>query len=47
VSQVGDADAALLELGRAQLAELLDNKLFHAMTGLDRSAIAYLYAFAP
>lgn len=45
VSQIGDANAALLEAGRQQLAQLLDNELFAAMTGLARPTIAYVYAF--
>jgi hypothetical protein len=45
VAQVGDADAAKLEAGRAELAKLLDDALFAAMTGLERRAIAYVYAF--
>jgi hypothetical protein len=45
VSSASDADAAILEGGRAQLKALLDNTTLAALTGLTREKIAYLYAF--
>jgi hypothetical protein len=45
VSAVGDADAGLLEPGRAALADLFDNMLIQAVTGLDRATLAYVYSF--
>jgi hypothetical protein len=45
VSSVSDEDALLLELGRQQLAMLLDSNLFVSVTGLEREDIAYLFAF--
>lgn len=45
VSAVGAADAAALEVGRVELAKLLDDALFAMMTGLQRRSIAYVYAF--
>ena len=45
VAGVSDADATALEAGRLQLAELLDNEQFIALTGLEREDIAYIYAF--
>jgi hypothetical protein len=45
VSSVPDEDATLLEIGRQQLAPLLDNPLFVGVTGLEREDIAYLFAF--
>jgi hypothetical protein len=44
VSAVGDADAAQLEVGRAGLADLFDNPLIQALTGLDRARLAYVFA---
>ncbi|HEY0712904.1 MAG TPA: hypothetical protein VGF45_09540 [Polyangia bacterium] len=46
VSSVRDADAAQLELGRQQLAALLENPMLTGATWQRREAIAYLYAFA-
>jgi hypothetical protein len=45
VSSVADLDAMLLEMGRASLADLFDNPLIGALTGLDRAKTAYVYAF--
>jgi hypothetical protein len=44
-SDVGDADAALLEGGRADFATLLDDELFASLTGLTRGDLAYVYGF--
>lgn len=46
VSIVPDPLAQLLEDGRASLAELLDNPLVHAVVGLDRAKLSYVYAFS-
>ncbi len=45
VSSVSDQDAIQLEVGRVQLAALLDNATFVGVTGLRREDIAYLFAF--
>jgi hypothetical protein len=45
VSAVSDADAALLEVGRAGLADLFDNAIVQALIGLDRTKVAYVFAF--
>jgi hypothetical protein len=45
VSTVPDADAALLEAGRAELAELLDNPVFAPLTGVTRDSLVYTFAF--
>jgi hypothetical protein len=45
VSSVSNLDAMLLEAGRAALVDLFDNPLIGALTGLDRSKVAYVYAF--
>jgi hypothetical protein len=45
VSALSDAEAAVLEEGRAGLADLFDNPLIQALTGLDRAKTAYVYAF--
>jgi hypothetical protein len=47
VSSIGDADAAALESGRAQLAPLFDNPLFAPLTGVSRANLVYAYAFIP
>jgi hypothetical protein len=47
VSILGDADAAALESGRAQLAPLFDNPLFAPLTGVSRANLVYAYAFIP
>ncbi|HEY0707532.1 MAG TPA: hypothetical protein VGG33_12095 [Polyangia bacterium] len=46
VSSVSDANAAQLELGRQQLAPLLENPMLTGSTWQRREQIAYLYAFA-
>jgi hypothetical protein len=45
VSGVADADAAMLEAGRAALVELFDNPVIQALTGLERAKLAYVFAF--
>jgi hypothetical protein len=45
VDGVADADARDLEAGRKDFATLLDDPLFASLTGLDRGALAYVYAF--
>lgn len=45
VAGVSDADAAELEAGRRDLAELLDDPLFSLLTGLTREDLVYVYAF--
>jgi hypothetical protein len=45
VSSVGDADAASLEVGRQQLAALLENPMLTESTWQRREQIAYLFAF--
>jgi hypothetical protein len=46
LSTVPDADAALLEVGRAQLATLFDNPVFGPLTGITRETLVYCFAFA-
>lgn len=46
LSTVPDADAALLEVGRAQLAPLFDNPVLGALTGITREELVYCFAFA-
>lgn len=46
VSSVPDALAPLLEDGRASLADLLDNPLVQAVVGIERSKLAYVFAFS-
>ena len=45
VGGVSDADAVMLEAGRAALRDLFDNPVIQALTGLDRAKLAYVYAF--
>jgi len=45
ISTVSDADAALLEAGRLQLATLFDDPSFAALTGVTRESLVYCYAF--
>ena len=45
VSGVGDADAAMLEAGRQQLAPLFDNAALTGLTGLSRGNLVYCFAF--
>jgi hypothetical protein len=45
ISSVGDADATLLEYGRAQLADLFDNPVFGPLTGIQRENLVYCFAF--
>lgn len=45
VDGVSDADAAELESGRLDLAELLDDELFVVLTKLARADLVYVYAF--
>lgn len=47
VSGVSDADAMALEMGREGLAEVLDDPVFSALTGVTRANIVYAYAFFP
>ena len=47
VSGIADAEAAALELGRKQLAPLLDNPIFSPLTGVTRANLVYAYAFVP
>ena len=44
VPSVPDAEAAALELGRRQLAAVLDDMAFRTSTGITRDQLAYLYA---
>jgi hypothetical protein len=46
VSQVSNSDAQQLEAGRSALAAVFDNPLIQALTGLDRTKTAYVYAVA-
>ena len=46
ISSVPDGDAALLEVGRAQLATLFDNPVFGPLTGITRDKLVYCFAFA-
>jgi len=46
VGGVSDADAVMLESGRAALRELFDNAAIQVIIGLDRAKLAYVYAFA-
>lgn len=45
VSVLSDADAQVLEEGRLQLKDLLDNQTFMSLTRLTRENIVYLYGF--
>lgn len=45
VSGVSDADAAMLEAGRQQLAPLLDNASLTGLTGINRQNLVYCFAF--
>jgi hypothetical protein len=45
LSSVADADAVVLEAGRAQLAELFDNPFFQPLTGIVREDLVYCFAF--
>lgn len=45
ISSVADADAAALEAGRAQLAQLFDTPIFGSLTGLTRENLVYCFAF--
>ena len=45
VSSVPDAQAALLEQGRQQLAPLLADETFANLTGIKRENLAYIFAF--
>ena len=45
ISTVADADAALLEVGRAQLAALFDNPGLKGLTGVGRDNLVYAFAF--
>ena len=47
VSGVADADATLLEAGRAGLARVLDDPVFTPLTGVSRANLIYAYAFVP
>lgn len=46
VLEVSDADAAMLETGRLQLATLFDNPVIQPLTGISREVLVYCYAFA-
>lgn len=46
ISGVADADAAMLEAGRQQLAPLLDNASLTGLTGINRGNLVYCFAFA-
>jgi hypothetical protein len=46
IPSVSDADAALLEVGRQQLAALFDSPVFGPLTGLSRQNLVYCFAFA-
>jgi hypothetical protein len=45
VSAVSDADAAMLEQGRLQLAALFDEAIFQPLTGITREELVYCFAF--
>lgn len=45
ISSVASSDAALLEVGRAQLATLFDMPVFAGLTGVTRENLAYCFAF--
>jgi hypothetical protein len=45
VSAVADADAAMLEAGRLQLAPLLDEPTIQQLTGITREQLVYCFAF--
>jgi hypothetical protein len=45
VSGVSDADAAMLEAGRQQLAPLFDNVALTGLTGINRGNLVYCFAF--
>jgi hypothetical protein len=45
VSGVSDSDAAMLELGRQQLATLFENTSLVALTSIDREKLVYCFAF--
>jgi hypothetical protein len=45
VSAVSDADAAMLEEGRLQLAALFDEPIIGALTGIVREQLVYCFAF--
>jgi hypothetical protein len=45
VGGVSDADAAMLEAGRSQLAMLFQNPSLTALTGINRGNLVYCYAF--
>lgn len=47
VSSVSNAEAASLENGRRALAQLFDDPVFGAATGLTREALVYCFAFTP
>jgi hypothetical protein len=47
VAGIADADAGALEVGRQQLAPLLDNPIFTPLTGITRANLVYAYAFVP
>jgi hypothetical protein len=46
ISSVASSDAAMLEVGRAQLAPLFDMPVFAGLTGVTRENLAYCFAFA-
>ena len=46
VSGVADADAAMLEAGRQQLAPLFDNTALAGLTGINRGNLVYCFAFS-
>ncbi len=45
ISSVADADAAALEAGRKQLADLFNNPVFSSLTGITRDNLVYCFAF--
>lgn len=45
VSAVSDADAALLDAGRRELAVLFENPVFTPLTGVARTELVYCFAF--
>ena len=45
ISTVGDSDAAMLDVGRRQLATLFDNPVFQPLTGVSRANLVYCFAF--
>jgi hypothetical protein len=45
VAGVSDAEAAMLEAGRAALAPLFDNPAIPGVIGVDRASLAYVFAF--